>query len=146
MRTLFAVGATLDATAVAVIATAAVVISLAPASLRAQDGLYTPAQAERGVALYEAQCVSCHGDLTTFVPEVAALLGDHTFRNRWRGRALGELFELISVEMPQDAPGSLSPDESADLVAYILSGNRLGAGDTALPNNPEQLTQRLFGP
>ena len=82
--------------------------------------------------------------MTAFVPEVAALLGDHTFRNRWQGRALGELFELVRVEMPQDDPGSLAPAETADLVAYILSGNRLTAGDTPLPDVPAQLTQILF--
>ena len=129
----------------AVLVATGTVIALA-APLLAQDALYSPAQAERGSGLYQDRCLSCHGALTAFVPEVAALLGDHTFRNRWQGRALGELFELVRVEMPQDDPGSLTPAETADLVAYILSGNREGAGDRALPETPEQLTQPLFQP
>ena len=77
---------------------------------------------------------------------MAALLADHTFRNRWQGRPLGELFQLISDEMPQDAPGTLSPQEAANLVAVILSANRLPTGDVALPGNVEQLRQIRFDP
>ncbi len=111
-----------------------------------RDGIYTAAQAEQGQAVYDEQCVSCHGPVTAFVPEMAALLADHTFRNRWRGRSLGEMFELIRDTMPQDAPGSLSPQQSAELVAYILSGNRLPTGDLALTDDVERLGQIMFEP
>jgi mono/diheme cytochrome c family protein len=112
----------------------------------AADGLYTSAQADQGEALYADQCVSCHGTLPAFVPEMAALLGDHTFRNRWNGRSLGELFGLIQEEMPQDAPGTLSPGETASLVAHILAGNRFPAGDTALSSDIEALLEIPFAP
>ena len=110
------------------------------------DGLYTSDQADAGEGLYDDQCVSCHGNLSAFVPEMAALLGDHTFRNRWEGRSIGELFQLIQEEMPQDAPGSLSNDETASLVAYILAGNRFPAGDVALSNDLEALNDIPFAP
>ncbi len=110
------------------------------------DGLYTSAQADAGEGLYDDQCVSCHGNLSAFVPEMAALLGDHTFRNRWEGRSIGELFQLIQEEMPQDAPGSLSNDETASLVAFILAGNRFPAGDIALSNDLEALNDIPFSP
>ncbi len=121
------------------------VVALAQSS-SVRDGVYTTAQAEQGRTLYADRCVSCHGELSAFVPEMAALLADHTFRNRWQGRPLGELFQLISDEMPQDAPGTLSPQEAADLVAVILSGNRVPAGDVALPGDVEQLSQIRFDP
>ena len=108
--------------------------------------LYTSAQADAGEVLYDEQCVSCHGTLSAFFPEMAALLGDHTFRQRWEGRSIGELFQLIQEEMPQDAPGSLSNDETASLVAYILAGNRFPAGDTALSNDLEALNDIPFAP
>lgn len=112
----------------------------------AGGGLYTPVQADRGEALYADQCASCHGALRAFVPEMAALLGDHTFRNRWTGRSLGELFGVIRDEMPQDAPGTLSPEETASLVAYILAGNRFPAGDAALSSDVEALYAVPFAP
>jgi len=111
-----------------------------------QSGIYTTEQAGLGQALYEDRCVSCHGELTAFVPEMAALLADHTFKSRWQNRTVGELFELIQVEMPQDAPGTLSPEQTADLVAYILSGNRLPAGEAPLTGDVEQLRRISFEP
>lgn len=108
------------------------------------DGVYTAAQAERGQVLYDDQCAVCHGPIRAFVPEMAALLGDHTFRANWRGRPLGELFGLIRETMPQDAPGTLSPQQSAEIVAYILSGNRKPAGETPLADDPDQLDGILF--
>lgn len=132
---------------VGVTALAAVgVASVLAQAPKMRDGIYTAAQAEQGQAVYDEQCVSCHGPMTAIVPEMAALLADHTFRNRWRGRSLGELFELIRGTMPQDAPGSLSPQQTAELVAYILRGNRLPAGDVALTDDVERLSQVLFQP
>ena len=118
----------------------------AQAPLSVRDGVYTTAQAERGRAIYANQCVSCHGELAAFAPEVAALLADHTFRNRWEGRSLGELFTLIREEMPQDAPGTLSAQQTASLVAHLLSGNRLPAGDAALSDDVDRLSQIPFDP
>ena len=127
-----------------------VAVALATATVLAQssvrDGVYTTNQAERGASLYEAQCLSCHGTLDAFFPEVAALLGDHTFRQRWQGRPLSELFQLIQVEMPQDTPGSLSVDETIQLVAYILKGNSLPSGQTSLTSDTVTLNGIAFDP
>ena len=110
------------------------------------DGVYTTEQAERGAVLYDEQCVSCHGEIRQMAPEMAALLADHTFRVRWNGRSLGELFETIQVEMPQDAPGSLSSQQTADLIAFILQGNRRPAGELSLPLDVEALRVISFEP
>ena len=97
-----------------------------------RDGVYTVEQADRGEVLYDDQCAVCHGAIRQFVPGMAALLGDHTFRNFWRGRSLGEMFENGYIPapqetMPQDAPGTLSPAQTAEIMAHILRGNRLPA-------------------
>ena len=110
------------------------------------DGVYTTEQAERGAALYDERCVSCHGEIRQMTPDMAALLADHTFRARWSERSLGELFEMIQVEMPQDAPGSLSSQQTTDLVAFILRGNRRPAGDFSLPEDVETLQAIPFEP
>ena len=117
-----------------------------PEPRSAQDGIYTTTQAELGEVVYDDLCVSCHGPMRAIVPEMAALLADHTFRNRWRGRALGELFEFIRETMPQDAPGTLSSQQTVDLIAYMLSGNRLPAGEVALTGDVGTLSQILFEP
>ena len=115
-----------------------------PPSVR--DGVYTPEQADRGEVLYDDQCAVCHGAIRQFVPEMAALLGDHNFRNAWRGRSLGEMFGYIRETMPQDAPGTLTAAQTAEIVAHILRGNRLPAGDTTLPEDEETLNGIPFDP
>lgn len=117
-----------------------------PASISVRDGVFTSEQADRGEVLYDDQCAVCHGAIRQFVPEMAALLGDHTFRNAWRGRSLGELFGYILETMPQDAPGTLTPAETAEIVAHILRGNRLPAGEMALPDDEETLSRIPFDP
>ena len=134
------------ATLALVAGVAAVPAAQEPASRSARDGVYTPGQADRGEALYDDQCAVCHGTLRQFVPEMAALLGDHNFRNAWRGRTLGELFGYILETMPQDAPGTLTAAQTAEIVAHILRGNRLPTGETALPEDEETLTRIPFDP
>ena len=119
------------------------------ATVRAQagaDAVYTEEQASSGAALYDEQCVSCHGSIRQLIPEMAALLAAHTFRARWKERSLGELFELIQVEMPQDAPGSLTVDETSQLLAFILQGNRQPAGEHELSRDMEVLKEMPFDP
>ena len=111
-----------------------------------RDGIYTVEQADRGEALYGDRCTVCHGEIRAIVPEMAALLGDHTFRNFWRGRSLGEMFGYIQETMPQDAPGTLTAAQAAEIVAHILRGNRLPAGDAALPDDEETLNGIPFDP
>ena len=95
-------------------------------------------QADRGQVLYDARCTACHGEIRAIVPEMAALLGDHNFRNFWRGRSLGEMFGYIRETMPQDAPGTLTAVQTAEIVAHILRGNRLPAGEAELPEDAEK--------
>ena len=114
--------------------------------LAAQDGVYADGQADAGAVLYEERCTVCHGELRAIIPEMAALLGDYTFRNNWRGRPLGELFEYIQETMPQDAPGTLTGAESAAIVAAILRGNRVAAGETPLSDDPAPLHEIPFDP
>lgn len=135
------------AAALAIVAgAAAAALAQASAAAGAQEGVYTAAQADRGAALYDEQCAVCHGAIRAIIPEMAALLGDHTFRNTWRGRSLGELFGYIRETMPQDAPGTLTAAQTAEIVAHVLRGNRLPAGETPLPEDEAALDGIPFDP
>jgi len=46
--------------------------------------------------------------------------------------------------MPQDEPGTLTPQQSADLVAFLLSFNKFPAGKSDLPPNNDPLAAILF--
>jgi mono/diheme cytochrome c family protein len=89
-------------------------------------GVFTAEQAARGRDLYAGVCVSCHN---------AASHTGVTFANSWGGRLLSELFMFVSEKMPKNEPGSLTPGEYAQAVAYILKMNGLPAGETELPTD-----------
>jgi S-disulfanyl-L-cysteine oxidoreductase SoxD len=101
------------------------------------DGVYTEEQAQRGAALYRQQCSSCHGDkLTGKESENAPSLTGQDFEAQWKGRSIGDLFKKILRKMPQDDPGTLTPQQSIDLVTFLLSFNKFPAGQTELsPEN-----------
>ena len=108
------------------------------------DGVYTESQAKRGDALYGTKCQSCHGeDLEGDIVENPELVGG-VFRWKWNGATLDLLFPRIHRDMPINNAGKLSRDQSADLLAYILSANQLPAGQRELPNEPIALRQIKF--
>ena len=87
------------------------------------SGVYTDAQAMRGKDVYAGNCRSCHA------PQSHT---GETFAAHWRGKPLAELFVFVSTRMPQNDPGSLSPEDVADVVAYLLKMNAMPAGRTEL--------------
>src|SRR5579862_844709 len=82
------------------------------------DGVYTDEQATRGKALYSEQCASCHGGELTG-GEMAPPLAGGEFMAGWDGLTVGDLFERIRISMPQNAPGSLSGAQNADILSFI---------------------------
>ena len=126
----------------AIIVTAAAALRAGqPPPRSAKEGVYTTEQAARGKPVYDGKCASCHGTMATVTPDMAPLLNDSGFQNAWRDRSLARLFGRIRETMPQDKPNTLSADETADIVAYILSANQLPAGDVPLPTDLEVLKE-----
>jgi len=106
------------------------VIAHAQAPRTVQDGVYTTAQAARGVELYGQQCASCHGATLQGVSG-PPLQGD-LFVSRWQTEPLSALVSRIQKTMPADAPGKLTSEQTADLVAHVLNRNGFPAGTTQL--------------
>ena len=124
-----------------VFAAAMVCVSAAVASLSAQDGastrtvwdgVYTAAQAARGKAEYERYCLGCHG------PDLEGLDGPRLvgpgFLRNWLEDNVNNLFTRVHTKMPADAPGSLPPQTSADIIGYLLQANAFP------PGSEEELT------
>lgn len=93
-----------------------------------QDGVYTAAQADRGETLFAGGCVSCHN------PKDFA---GQEFLAKWQGKPLFELFDTVKATMPMDTPGSLTPQQYADTIAYLLEMNDFPAGSTELNGEDE---------
>ena len=124
---------------------AAFVLGLAAAQSPASvwDGVYSDQQAARGAALYQTACASCHGDKLQGKGQTPALTGPDFVMN-WSGMMLGDLFDKIQTSMPADKPGSLSREQNASLVAYLLSANKFPSGMTELSSDAERLRQIRF--
>lgn len=111
----------------------------ATASLGGMAPTFTQAQVERGKVAYAANCVACHGPNLITANYGPPLAGPY-FDGKWRGRSVAELFVHTHDRMPPSRPAALPDDTYADLVAFILEVNGIGAGDTALPSDPKALT------
>ncbi|MEO8869781.1 MAG: cytochrome c, partial [Granulicella sp.] len=90
-------------------------------------GLYTADQAKRGETVYQGQCVSCHGSDLDGIGQAPPLHGDD-FLSRYTGEPIDALFSKIKTSMPATSPGSLTPAQTADVLAYVLSSNKYAAG------------------
>lgn len=119
------------------VALAGLLVALATVCVRAQaartvwDGVFSLEQTTRGAATYTEHCARCHGDGLGGLEAAPGLTGP-AFYATWEGDTLNALFERIRVSMPQDAPGSLSRAQNADLLAYMLRESGYPAGETAL--------------
>ena len=107
---------------------------LAPPRLRAPAAkpatpAFSAAQAAAGAHIYGASCASCHGassKASTPPPLRADALADATTPT------VGELYRVVAKNMPKTNPGSLTPEQSASVMAYFLSANGATPGATAL--------------
>jgi S-disulfanyl-L-cysteine oxidoreductase SoxD len=107
------------------------------------DGVYTEEQAKRGEELYRKECASCHGDTLVGGGGAAPLTGG-AFLSNWNGLTVGDLFERIRKTMPQRSPGTLTKQQDADILAYLLSFNKFPAGKTELQKQVEFLKEIRF--
>jgi len=102
----------------------------ATTSDRALPKLFTTSEAAQGQIVFEQHCASCHGeDLRGKIGP--ALIGpslgsasDHT--------TVSIMFNVIAFEMPAGAPASLTKQNYADVMAYILQRNGYPADEHPL--------------
>ena len=94
-------------------------------------GVYSAEQADRGRDVYAGLCQSCHPAATHTGP---------AFNRSWGGRPLSDLFDYVRERMPKNEPGSLTPEEYADVLAYLLGLNAMPAGAHELV--PDSVTLR----
>jgi len=95
---------------------------------------YTSRQADSGKTLYGQQCASCHG-ANLDDGELGPPLSGQEFSQKWGNHRLVELFDYISARMPSSAPGSLTPEQTAELLAYMLRRNRVEPSAKPVPTD-----------
>jgi mono/diheme cytochrome c family protein len=131
---------------VAIVACGALIVleaQTAPSTRSLWDGVYTQEQAKRGQTAYADSCAQCHNADLSGGDSVPALAGTD-FLSTWNTKTVGDLFDRIRTSMPADKPGTLSREQGADIVAYMLSVNQFPAGKTELGTDSDQLKQIQF--
>ncbi len=103
---------------------------------------YTMAQAHAGAAVYRQNCLQCHGaDLQGSAgPSVAGkdFLTTAT-NNKW---SLSDMRTTVFENMPFSNPGSLTPAQYANVMAFLLASNCLPSNGKPFPtaNSPSLAT------
>ncbi len=111
-------------------------LTAAPGGARADDPktildrVYSVAQAERGASLFKRSCTGCHA-ATDFAGGMVA--------SHWEGGAAVDLYDIIAKYMPANDPGSLKPQEAADIIAFFLHMDGYPVGYDDLPGDPDIL-------
>src|SRR5690242_7008873 len=95
-----------------------------------QDGVYSENQATRGATLYGERCAACHGQQLQGAQ--GPPLATDVFVSHWQGETVETLRNKVRNTMPLDAPGTLTPQQTADVIAFMLKRNGYPAGRTDL--------------
>jgi S-disulfanyl-L-cysteine oxidoreductase SoxD len=95
------------------------------------DGVYTEAQATRGMLAFGRSCSGCHA----LAAEGKAPLVGEPFWKSFAQKSVGDLLEFVSANMPNGSPGSLNESTYTDIVAVMLKSNGFPAGATELGRN-----------
>ena len=98
---------------------------------------------KRGEVISKDECVRCHGQGLAGGEQAPPLEGAG-FLSNWNGSTVGDLFERIRVSMPEGRPGTLSRQQNADILAYILSVNQFPSGKAELQRETDRLKQIQF--
>jgi S-disulfanyl-L-cysteine oxidoreductase SoxD len=104
-----------------------------------RQGVYTEAQATRGQAIYKDRCTSCHGD--GLEGRSGPPLTGEAFLTDWNKEPLFELANKVRNTMPQTDPGTLSWQQTADLLAYILQAGKFPSGSRELRGDEQALKE-----
>jgi len=107
------------------------------------DGVYSEAQAQRGAVVYDKECAECHGVAGVGGGMAPALVGD-AFSANYDGQTLGELYDRNRVTMPPGKENQLSPQQYADITAFMLQANKFPAGPDEMPTQSMMLKQIAY--
>lgn len=119
--------------AAATLTAAAFVAAPTPARSEAAPKLYTEQQAQAGQAIYVGACASCHGDKLQGGSAPASGGKALLHKAQKLGWSVSDMRTLVVTSMPLNNPGSLSPQQYAQVLAFLLASDCYPAGSTPFP-------------
>ena len=105
--------------------------------------LYTEQQAEQGAGIFAGNCSSCHGVNLQGSASGPAVGGSAFLKKakmlEWK---VADMRNLVVSAMPANNPGSLSEQQYADVLAYLLAVNCYPAGSEPFPTSETSALQQ----
>ncbi|MBB2179947.1 c-type cytochrome [Gluconacetobacter tumulicola] len=101
-----------------------------PAAGGAKPALFTAAQADAGKKAYADNCAQCHGDNLEGMAGPA--LKGKNFASPKANFHVGDVFTIVSQNMPATQPASLPHDVYVNIMAFLLQQNGMPAGSAEL--------------
>ncbi|HVF41232.1 MAG TPA: cytochrome c [Gemmatimonadaceae bacterium] len=129
-----AVGAAAVVFAVSAMAAASSARLAAQAGTSVSAGVYTDEQAKRGEVVSNKLCTSCHGPELSGGEAGPTLVGIE-FLGNWNSLTVADFYDRVHATMPADAPGTMTPQQTTDVTAYVFKLNKFPAGTTELPTD-----------
>jgi cytochrome c len=102
------------------------------------DHVYSQAQADRGKVVYSQKCAACHLESVGGTNTASPLVGD-SLLEMWSDKTIRNLYTRIRTTMPDDDPGSLTEQETVDIIAYVIAKNGCPAGEVELEPSAQSL-------
>jgi mono/diheme cytochrome c family protein len=127
-------GASVTSSAQAVTAGTGTEAQSAKAAVSVWSGVYTEEQAKRGEVVSNKLCTSCHGPELSGGEAGPTLVGLE-FTGNWNNLMVLDFYDRIHATMPADAPGTMTPQQTSDVIAYVFKLNKYPAGTTELPTD-----------
>lgn len=93
---------------------------------------FSAAQSTAGEKQFEAHCAQCHGEqLEGGVGPALAGPNAATLRTKLHA-TVSDIFNVMAMEMPFNAPASLSHDQYVEIMAFVLQKNGYKPGGAPL--------------
>lgn len=92
--------------------------------------LFTTAQADSGKQKFLENCAVCHGP--TLAGRAGPALKGPNFAPAKANFHVGEIFTIVTQNMPATQPGSLAHDDYVEIMAFLLQQNGYPAGSQPL--------------
>ena len=115
----------------------------ATSSTSTPPALFTAAQAGSGKQKFQANCAQCHGP--TLEGRAGPALKGPNFASAKSKFHVGDIFTIVSQNMPATQPGSLAHQDYVEIMAFLLQQNGYPAGDKVLTfDEAKQSTVKLI--
>ncbi|HTH62978.1 MAG TPA: cytochrome c [Paraburkholderia sp.] len=118
-------------------------VALAQSGSGGNAAPFTEDQAKQGHDVYTQHCASCHGDKLQGLAAPSLAGKDFLSTAEHNGWTMGMLQTIVTQNMPFNDPASLSDEQYANVIAYLLASNCFPASGKKFPEESTPALARI---